>query len=659
MQKTMGLWKRYPGILKRSQEIKNYKWVLFLLVIGTVLLLKMGEKENKEERSRFQILYQLQNEVRELKEQIKQVRLGEYVLFLDNLNDRMKKNHWLWLKIKALPQSEEHHSWNDLWEKFDLIVKESHERMVFWEQMDNDLIQWSAHARMLSRWSSEVSEESKLYSWLASGKMRMIALLDLSKKDHIHASWWKDSGEHLKELLKDQSNITQLMRTSRDAQERFVAEKIQEELKSLELLYQRLSQRWQSEPLLQESLISDLSNLESGIKDELISVLSFQRSTWSLGDLSFLLGLLSLAVLLLVMIKHKNHLERTLDRVAEEGSRYDQEINSLSNELRFMIQTKTFNPVVEEHQRIASLSAMINQFISVYQESLKECLRKASRSFSLSDQEQTFSRSIMKQNHVMKQREEMLHRHLRSLQEHNKHWMDQQKINEETTKHVQKMIEDTSSLEDAIHSLSDTPHVVKDLEHEIKGLLKQSKELTHLVHGVHDFIDQTKLLSLNASIQAAAAGESGYGFSIVADEMQQLAEQGNAALKDIASTANALHQEMSLTAGTLKRVKDITDVSKDISAAAKGFVYTTQIVMNDLKATTQMMRQEGGVYGVLIDKMDALIKEQKEEFESAEKKFQEYESCDQEMGDRVPESDSVMDSFNNDQSSDDQGNAHE
>src|SRR5699024_7178282 len=84
-----------------------------------------------------------------------------------------------------------------------------------------------------------------------------------------------------------------------------------------------------------------------------------------------------------------------------------------------------------------------------------------------------------------------------------------------------------------------------DLTGTIQEVNGQSESITNLVELITDIADRTKLLSLNASIEAAHAGESGRGFSVVASEIGNLAEQSQSATKDITSTLFEMHTVIS------------------------------------------------------------------------------------------------------------------
>jgi twitching motility protein PilJ len=84
---------------------------------------------------------------------------------------------------------------------------------------------------------------------------------------------------------------------------------------------------------------------------------------------------------------------------------------------------------------------------------------------------------------------------------------------------------------------------IQETSKRIKRLGESSQEIGNIVELINDIADQTNILALNASIQAAMAGESGRGFAVVADEVQRLAERSGNATKQIEALVRTIQTD--------------------------------------------------------------------------------------------------------------------
>lgn len=84
---------------------------------------------------------------------------------------------------------------------------------------------------------------------------------------------------------------------------------------------------------------------------------------------------------------------------------------------------------------------------------------------------------------------------------------------------------------------------IQETSKRIKRLGESSQEIGDIVELINDIADQTNILSLNAAIQAAMAGEAGRGFAVVADEVQRLAERSSNATKQIEALVKTIQTD--------------------------------------------------------------------------------------------------------------------
>jgi twitching motility protein PilJ len=101
----------------------------------------------------------------------------------------------------------------------------------------------------------------------------------------------------------------------------------------------------------------------------------------------------------------------------------------------------------------------------------------------------------------------------------------------------------TKAAQDNINAMESIRKQVQETAKRIKKLGERSQEISQIVGLIDDLSDRTGLLALNASLQASAAGESGIGFAVVAEEVERLAERSNRLTQQIAALAQTIQME--------------------------------------------------------------------------------------------------------------------
>ena len=99
------------------------------------------------------------------------------------------------------------------------------------------------------------------------------------------------------------------------------------------------------------------------------------------------------------------------------------------------------------------------------------------------------------------------------------------------------------AVQNAISGMNGIRDQIQDTAKRIKRLGESSQEIGEIIELISDITEQTNVLALNAAIQAASAGEAGRGFTIVAEEVQRLAEKSAEATRQISALVKAIQTD--------------------------------------------------------------------------------------------------------------------
>lgn len=148
---------------------------------------------------------------------------------------------------------------------------------------------------------------------------------------------------------------------------------------------------------------------------------------------------------------------------------------------------------------------------------------------------------------------------------------------------------------------------IQNTAKRIKRVGESAQEIDEIIELISDTTEQTNVLAMNASIQAAAAGEAGRGFRAVATEVQRLAERSDQSLRKIvglirtmqSETQNAVSameastQEVVNGAQTTSRAGEaltkIEEVSSELNGLIAAITEATQQQTNEAKVITDSM----------------------------------------------------------------------
>jgi len=141
---------------------------------------------------------------------------------------------------------------------------------------------------------------------------------------------------------------------------------------------------------------------------------------------------------------------------------------------------------------------------------------------------------------------------------------------------------------------------MSEMEKRVKRLGERSQEISQIVTVINSISERTHVLALNASMQAAMAGEAGRGFAVVTEEVQRLADASRNATMQIAQLAQNIQLETSETVAALNRT--VTDVVKGSQVA---------------ESSGEQMRETEAATGRLADAVQQIANESARQLELA------------------------------------------
>jgi methyl-accepting chemotaxis protein len=112
------------------------------------------------------------------------------------------------------------------------------------------------------------------------------------------------------------------------------------------------------------------------------------------------------------------------------------------------------------------------------------------------------------------------------------------------------------AVNDTVQGMQAIREQIGEMEKRIKRLGERSQEISQVVGLINTISERTHVLALNASMQAAQAGEAGRGFAAVAEEVQRLADSVRQSTQQIASLVQNIQLETNDTVTTVNRVID-------------------------------------------------------------------------------------------------------
>jgi len=158
------------------------------------------------------------------------------------------------------------------------------------------------------------------------------------------------------------------------------------------------------------------------------------------------------------------------------------------------------------------------------------------------------------------------------------------------------------AVQNSIAGMNDIREQIQDTAKRIKRLGESSQQIGEIVELISDITEQTNVLALNAAIQAASAGEAGRGFTVVAEEVQRLAERSGEATKQIGAIVKTIQSDtQDAVAAMEKSTQGVVDGTRLSDNAGQALGEIGEVsrrlaqLIEEISVTAQAQAQAAGV----------------------------------------------------------------
>ena len=156
-----------------------------------------------------------------------------------------------------------------------------------------------------------------------------------------------------------------------------------------------------------------------------------------------------------------------------------------------------------------------------------------------------------------------------------------------------------------VREMDSIRETIAETEKRIKRLGERSQEISSIVNLINTISERTHVLALNASMQAAVAGEAGRGFAVVAEEVQRLAESSRNATEQIGTLVSNIQVETNETINTVnKTIAQVVQGSDQAQKAGEQMRRTQEItaqLVNQVRSIANTSEQQKAMSAQLLE----------------------------------------------------------
>ncbi len=172
----------------------------------------------------------------------------------------------------------------------------------------------------------------------------------------------------------------------------------------------------------------------------------------------------------------------------------------------------------------------------------------------------------------------------------------------EVTGSVIRVAEDVTHSSSNIHTIAGNVAESREMNKKALTLAQETRQhiielsemadsISSMVQTIQEITAQTHILSLNANVEAARAGDAGAGFAVIANEVGTLAKQTGAMSKKIKGNVEQIHKNIPLSLHAIKTVEEMVQTLNDTTTSISDLMGQEKGLMNSIKQQMDAARE--------------------------------------------------------------------
>ncbi|CUH92787.1 methyl-accepting chemotaxis protein [Herbinix luporum] len=153
----------------------------------------------------------------------------------------------------------------------------------------------------------------------------------------------------------------------------------------------------------------------------------------------------------------------------------------------------------------------------------------------------------------------------------------------------------------------ETIRIAADIINEIQNLERKSSSIGEIINVINEIADQTNLLSLNASIEAARAGDAGRGFAVVASEIRKLADQSKESVNNIISIIEGIQEDTHKAVNIAREAEEVLRLQENaVSNTTQSYLNINDSVENLVVQLRQIIENVDNIEEARVSTLGAI-----------------------------------------------------